>query len=617
MKISKLTIAALLTMSLVVTGCNSKKSKSSSDAPSSESSSGSQVDPVTRIKVTSLTRALIVGEQINLDDYVSVVGGEGPKVFTVQLVSGEGVVSLEGKNLKALAEGSFALKIIAGTMDANFAGKVYSQLRADLESVLLQTPTGYAVQQYEYNNSGEMVISAGQLNIHHEDYYAGPSAVKNDEGTAYVTGGMLKAANGKTYEFAVDDLEAGANLSVRPKILSDFSHWSTNIDVTFDISALQLQKDEETGEEYFTLAPDALPLDGGWSGIFDNYIDLYVAGLFDAQLSSVISYYSAYELEYLPLVFRQIQLSETKTAFGVEASLYSKKYSMALSVVAGYFIVGGEVPDVTSVRAYIDAGNFPDPIPFTEYGEKVNSAATAKNYQVTIQNGWMDRSTLAFVDYNTAISALTGQYAYSWEDAWPDATETVVVTENGTYSEYVQTKHYNEETHEALETPVVKPAIINGMIEHSGSVYEYRYNSETTSYTTNDLSAASIWTSGLKQYVAAGLVPGEDFQVTSREDLGEGNYSFEIEQDSASALFPSLVRQSFNFSSIEGALNQAFEGDYLGYISIYAFVTNTSLTYIWQMRAGSKGYFGQRITISAIDGGNTLPVSEAEIFPTA
>lgn len=429
MKISKLTIAALLTMGMVLTGCNiNKKSQPSSDTPSSDSGSSSQLDPVSKIRVTPLASPLIIGDTLNLDNYVTVVGGEGEKLYSATLREGsDAVVSLEGKTITALAEGEFTVNLAAGEKTASFSGRVMCQLRADLQGVLAQTVEGYAVQQYAYA-AGVVTPQAGKINIHHEDYYAGPSAVKNDAGTAWVTGGMLKAENGKTYEFAVDDLETGENLNVRSKILSDFSHWSTQIDVNLDISQLELQVDPDTGEEFFTLSPE-LPVESGWDQAFSNYVDEYVAALFDITLNSYVSYYASYSPQYLPLVFRQIQLSETQTAFAVEASLFMSTISYTLNVVNGYFIVGDATPDVASVRAYIDNGNAPAAVPFTEMNTAFGAIATAKNYSYGITSGWVHLAD--FSDATCPDDLAT----HGYDRYFKEGTEMAKVAADGKYVE--------------------------------------------------------------------------------------------------------------------------------------------------------------------------------------
>lgn len=518
MKISKLTIAALLTMGLVVTGCNSKKSQPSSDTPSSESSSGSQVDPVTRIKVTSLTRALIVGEEINLDDYVSVVGGEGPKVFTAQLVAGENVISLEGKTLTALAEGSFSLKILAGAMDANFAGNVYSQVRADIASVLAETIEGY--DAYGLANTGEL---NGKFNIHRSDYYAATNYYLD---SATVTGGMLRAENGNTYEFTMDD-KVGTNLDVKPSIVSsDFSHWSTQIDINIDISEFDLVVDEETGNPVgLELSPEKPVFGAGWAGIFENAVDQYAAAILDINLAATIAHYSA---AYAPLKLTPVKYQE-RNAFIVTPQI--EMSGMVYSVNRALVVTGESTSEVTAVRSYIDAGNFPEPIPFVEMQNSLKAVADAKNYTYEINAGW-------FTSTGDPSTVPTDGWMPKYGNYFTVGSEQTKVSDSAKYSQFGTGK-------------------ISGYIEHESKLYSFQ-NSKveeewgTTLNATEVEGKTTLWGDLVAETLGdfSSLSVWTDFEVSSRtEDGNKVVFEFvgpkavpeEGEPDPISSLFESTT----------------------------------------------------------------------------
>ena len=609
MKLKKLLVTSAIIFSLGLTGCQfgpQPASESQQESGGESESGSSEVEPVSRIRLSNVPSTVIVGEEVDLENYVNVEGGPGPKVFevTVPAVSAENV-EVNGHKLTALKEGDFSVTIAAGELTAKFETTAMSALRAELKELLDATTGCYAAQEFEEEDDGSLTL--GDLSIHREDYYAGAKAMQHD--TGWGPGGMLKATNGKTYEYLMDDMN-GTNLQVLPSVQSDFSHWTFAVDIALDVTALTYVEGEEGEDGYFELGVDAIPLPSGWSGVLDNFLDLYGVAIFDISIGTYVSYYQSAGGAYAPITFRKIELANgTETfAVGLNFAIGERVYS----ITEGYLLVGEDVPEIQAVRDYIDGDNAPAAIEFNEYSTKVNAMAQAKNYTVTIKNGWINRN-LEFVDYNTGIEGLTGAYAYSWEDAFPDAIESRVVTADGFNYSFVQTQHYDGTTTLALEEPVVLDAEVGGAVNYNNAVYQFK-QVEGGYQTTTVTGATDIW-EDLGRYVAAGLVPGEEFAVSDKQELDEGVILFELDQASSSALFPSLVRQSSNGQYIESALDYAFDGDYLDYISTYAIVTASSLTYIWYMRAGSAGYFGQQITFSAIGGGNALSITGADLFP--
>ena len=111
MKLNKLLLSSMLILTLGLGACNTKKPSPSESEQ--ESTSESQVDPVSRIKIEAPS-TIVVGQPVDLDDYVTIEGGEGPKVFDVQIpATMTELVEVEGHQLTALAEGTINVKIIA------------------------------------------------------------------------------------------------------------------------------------------------------------------------------------------------------------------------------------------------------------------------------------------------------------------------------------------------------------------------------------------------------------------------------------------------------------------------------------------------------------------------
>ena len=604
MKIRKLTIAALLTMGLVLTGCFNKKSESSN--PASDSSSGSQVQPVSTIDIVRLTRALAVGETVNLDEHVNVVGGEGPKAFTASIKVGEGVVSLEGKTLTAIGEGDFRLEIAAGEQTANFSGSVLSALKFAFQAVLDQTANGYGLQEWDYDLEGNVVVDPTKIQMRQSDYEAEPYAHKDGEGKYTIPGGMLKAQNGKTYEFKMDDMQ-GTNFEVLPDIISDFGNYYCNQDIPFTAADTETLKTDQ-GE--FLMIDSTAPAVLGDSRSA-NLVDDANVVLFGNFLKSTATYYSGV---VGPLVVTPLTVGEGNEAFDTfDISIYITIGETPYLMNSSLLLVGAKTPTLAAARNYIDSGANPEPISYAEIVAKVNAAVAAKNYRVTIENGFFDSDSdsLAFVDYMTAFNG----YHPSWEEVYPDAVEERIVTSTGVYYDFNQTQHYDPSTYDQHASPVTVHEI-GGLMNHDGGVYQYEKTGESTYDTAAVTGATDLWTS-LGAYLATGLVPGESFAVSSREEK-DGKVYFELDQATASAFYPILCRQSSNGSFIKNVQDQQYgQGTLEPYITVYVTVSDNAIEYFWHVRFSNQYLFAQKLTFSAIDAGNVLPVTEDEIFPIA
>ena len=450
MKIRKLTIASLLTMGLVLTGCFDKKTSSSS-LPSSVEPSSSQVSPVERISKTNLTRTLAVGEEVNLDDHITVIGGEGEKVYTAAIETGANVVTLEGKIIKAVAEGSFGIRVSAGEKSVLFEGKVACQARIDLANAINATADGYGIQMYQIS-AGSLVPTG--LCVHQADYYAGPKGGATNpadlDNTGWSMGGLLRAENGSTYFFLMDDME-GANLNVMPTICSfDFANWSTNIDLTAALDVDSLTYVQEDDYEYFALSPE-VPCGSGWDSVFANLVCELSDCLFDGfSVQSYVDYYASetggsHQTAYSPMYFEFLDLSETQRVLSVSVGFVMDDTEYTLK--SGYFLLGEAAPQISVIRDYIDQGHFPEPINYDEMKTSLASVATAKNYSYTIQAGW-------FTSTAAPAEAPTDGWMGTYNAYFTVGSENTKVTENGKYIAYGTGK-------------------IAGFIEHESKLYSF------------------------------------------------------------------------------------------------------------------------------------------------
>ena len=601
MKISKLTIAALLTMGLVVTGCNNKKPSSSSVEPSSSSEPAPAV--VERIRVTPLNRTLVVGDQINLDDYVTVVGGDGgEKAFTAAVTAGADVVSIEGKTVTAIGEGDFTITLSAGTKTALFSGSSLTALKAAFKDWIDTFPSEvYGVQVQTYNAGGEIVDKEGAVIVHQEDYF-GHFAWSS---SAPKVGGYLKSGDGNMYKWSSEDMN-GTNFKAIPGPIAPVANWSLYFINTalyfnfadfamtdYDEGVKLLAITDEAGPqadltEYFNCAIDQLMYCGlGYD--FEDDIDktLFV----HAKEKAEGGFDFSFELIYTDVNGTPDNPSDDETR--------------------GFpfrFLLGEAAPKLQFVQDYVDSGEHPEPISFAEYTTLANSAITAKNYSYAITVGWFSSKTFAYYDPSltpqilAALGIKDGDIDSYANDRFYSLTEQGVVTATGRHSSITE---YVFENKAIASTPTSE----FGLIDHDSKVYSFSKNGGLEDYATQEVSGAtSLWES-LPNRVGAGLVPNAQFEVSSKTDNGDGSITFGFAQGSAG------IGQLGSATANLGRYNY-YSASQLQYMLGRLITTADSFTFTFGVNFGGGLMWGAKLQVSGI-GSAVFPVAEDVIFPTA
>ena len=172
-----------------------------------------------RIVITSPTEDVMVGDTINLDDYVEIIGEnlDSDNDFTARVLTAE-TATLEGHALTITAEGEVSVEITANTVNSK-KGKFIIQALSTLKVAFKEKTnftTNYFVEDIivEQNAVGgyDMYLSGAGI-VHNSKYFAYPETDNKGNVTGY--NGILEAKSGRTYEFACADL-AGKNLEVSP-----------------------------------------------------------------------------------------------------------------------------------------------------------------------------------------------------------------------------------------------------------------------------------------------------------------------------------------------------------------------------------------------------------------
>ena len=601
MKISKFTIAALLTMGLVVTGCVSKKTSNSGSQQPSSSSSTSIPAVVTDIEITPVGRTLLVGDQINLDDYVNVVGGEGgPKAFNAAVRPGsEGLVTLEGKTVTVVAEGTFKIDITAGTESNIFEATAMTALRAAFKDYIDNFPLVYGVQRQTYN-AGEIVDVPNEVVVHQEDYIAHYAW----EDTDPKVGGFLKAGDGKIYQWSASDM-AGTNFKPIPGPVAAVSSWGNyfiNHALYFKFSDYQMTDYPESTEKVLAIT-DAALAQPDLVEYFDCAIDqlMYCALGFDFgdDINKTL-YVHATEKPSGGFDFN-FELIYTDTN-GTESTTDDHVYGFPFR-----FLLGDAAPELAYVQAYVDSGEHPEAVSFAEFTTVSSAAVAAKNYSYEITVGFFNTSSFGYYDPSltpqilTALGVPEAQIDYYANNAFYSLSESGVVTSSARYASVTEI----EFTDGAISAT---PTSEHGYMEHEGALYHFSRSGGLGDYTTQNTGVATLW-SDASAYAGANMIPNSSFEVSSRTDNGDGSFTFSFAQGSAS------IAQLGEVTAKLGKYNY-YSSSQLQYMLGKLIVTADAFQFTFGTNYGGGIMWGARLTVAGI-GSAVCPVAEDVIFPTA
>lgn len=174
-----------------------------------------QEDPgveVEKINVSKVEDYFVVGQEFNLDNYVSVVGGKGPSSYTVKPAEGyENMVDFgEGKKahfVTVLQEGNFQLDLHASNLDteasAVFRGSGISKLKSEFKDDTKIVTKNYGFDRIQFGEAGSETTV--EYIRHNSNYFY--DLVLGQDGN-WSSKGLIKYKNsGISYEFSANGLD--------------------------------------------------------------------------------------------------------------------------------------------------------------------------------------------------------------------------------------------------------------------------------------------------------------------------------------------------------------------------------------------------------------------------
>jgi hypothetical protein len=621
MKLNKLLVTTLLALSMGATACGGEvvppaessvestggegTSQESSQAESSESSTS--VAPVSRIKVNAPS-SVLVEEEFNLDDYVEVTGGEGPKVFTVEIPKAyQGKVTVDGHKATALVEGTIKLTIKAGSKSASFSTTAMTVLKAKYNEMCGKLGYNFNLLELTVDETTQET-NLDVAVVHRPDYsYFNMWAGDDEDESIVYPGGFLKCQNGKTYEYYFDKED---ELVVDPEIYSDFGNYYCNFPwhlSTTDFVTRTITPEE--GEPYEALVLER-DVQGDWNRpeIFGNKVGEF---MYTCARVAPDGY------EFGDLIVSEMELLDDENQ-AVETFLFEVEYYKSATSTKEEEYVGSdffvlyvdEEFEITDVRSYIDEGHNPEPTSFKEVSDKIAAIANEKQaYTANVKAGWFDGES----DEEIALPEDTGYFTDSIGDQFPVGTEVDYVNDKASYQAV------------NLGGEGVNP--IYGSIETEDGLFSYsNYDSSTESF--GETLTATAYEKGTDLWAdtidTLGKLNSEDvwdkFAAIKRVDE-EGSVTIVTDGKNAGEAFMAYAMVNSYLGYL--AYSQAFFAYTLGddqvpmyeYVDVYITVTSTTLEieFIFDF---SEFYYSLDVVYSAF-GENNVPDLSGIVFPTA
>lgn len=450
MKTKKVLLISLLSAALVATSaCNllgtkggGKKKKSSS-----ASTSTSQVEPsgdkVARIKVDAKEQ-VVVGDTLDLDPMVHLYNGDNKEIdskeYEVEVpAASQSLVSVDGHKVSFLKEGSVNLNIKSGDVSAKFATNCVSKIKKDLTDAVAPISSRFGFMSIEYDEDTQQEYLATGA-IHDNDYTAFMSWDEDSEGNT-LPGGFLKTrVSGTTYNYSLDT--NWENIDVDPSPYGTFENYFVNMPLNVDPTIFETKtRQDSQGNDYDYLYVGGDVASPSYSAYFDSYIEEFcicalALGLNDAYGFDSMEIYPEYISEGVERFLFTINIAQKSTGTVVGAW-----YNFLI------YDTDTQYYGVNAVREYIDSGKEPQSQDFTALKQKFVEIGAAKNYTVDIT------SSEVYMDDNFETVTETA-YSYS---------EQVLANETQ-YQDVI------------VNTGETTPQAGEGLVEHEGSLYSYKYS---------------------------------------------------------------------------------------------------------------------------------------------
>lgn len=387
----------LAAMTLALPGCKGGK-----DTTPSQSVTPSVVI-ISDIEVNNPEDDIVVGDVIDLDTYITVVGeNNDPKAYDVEVKSvSTDVVDLEGHTITVKAEGPISLVISAGDESSFVNWESISAVKAAYKAATGDIAYNYGLFDVEATEEG--LATTGDFLIHNEEYYYQSYTSKG----VRVGEGAAVLHDGYTYSFTCDGTVDCGDLEFTAEGKETAAYWQYYfINMGFGPTYDQFDTISTEDGDYLAITPDkAAP-----SGMEDYAANLadYIALLTWGNSAYLLASRYGYPFDASSVAFYVEPVGDsyllTATVDGSEGGAYE-----GVTLALGQSVL---VPDIhiTAIEDYIAAETYPEAITFDEITDFVDTIGTCSSYTQFTQSYAVakDGSVLDNDGTNVTCSTITG-----------------------------------------------------------------------------------------------------------------------------------------------------------------------------------------------------------------
>lgn len=486
------------------------------------------VSSIDSISVTAPEEELVVGQTIDLKDYIKGVVGEDSYNINFRIDNKtQSTASIEGTKLTVKAEGSIRILVEFDGKTASFKANAISEAKKKFKDLTQNVTSNYYVDNLQRNGKSLTELEKSNLELklankgflHNSFYFA---TCEDEQIILNGTNnwiGLLRTMNGYSYNFEMSDLQ-GTDFEVMPGVQMDISGYyqSYNFPILYNYvknNSIFKTVTKDDGTSYLITEQ---------SDYADVWLTCAYGGVFGTFSSYGISK-GALKLEFKDVVKSNNEKTE---ALVVSTLVYGKIEGTTYTAENPYVLTKGAVlfdNEFTSVKAaneYIDTGKKPAQIKATELEEAVNKFKKSGIYTLETELYWTqyDKTTKKEEKLSSTPSSLTSSFAKSCATS----KMTGYITKDGFF--------YEMSSSEKL-----------GVVKHNDKYYMVSNADSSSGSISNTISATttteSIWRINSNKYSIKNI--GEDEYIknlnVASKTSSEGKTIFEVDYPTSNGFF--------------------------------------------------------------------------------
>lgn len=485
------------------------------------------VSSIDSISVTAPEEELVVGQTIDLKDYIKGMVGETAYNINFRIDNKtQSTASIEGTKLTIKAEGSIRVLVEFDGKTASFKATAISEAKKKFRDLTQNVTTNYYVDNLQRNGKSltELEKDKSELKLANKGFLHNSFYFATCEDEQLITNGsnnwigLLRTLNGYSYNFGMSNLQ-GADFEVMPGVQMDLSGYyqSYNFPILYNYvknNSIFKTVTNNDGTSYLITEQ---------SDYADVWLTCAYGGIFGTFSSYGISK-GALKLEFKDVAKTNNEKTEalvvsTLVYGNIEGTTYTAENPYVLT--KGAVLFDNEFTSIKPINEYIDTGKKPDQIKAKELEEAVNKFKQSGIYTLESELYWTryDETTKKDEKLSSTPSNLTSSFAKSCATS----KMTGYITKDGFF--------YEMSSSEKL-----------GIVKHNDKYYIVS-NADSSGSISNTISATttteSVWRSNSNKYSIKNI--GEDEYIknlnVASKTTSEGKTIFEVDYPTSNGFF--------------------------------------------------------------------------------